>query len=150
MALVDNPMMLVCDPMLQIIGSELPGSERHVATGVYEIRHFGGSNYPITPHYDIMDDDYDDRELPISDYGVCDHYEQILERCPLLASAEDRRFSIALTLVTRESQPPEGGWRWHKWGPYIGTQDPQHEYLYDEPNIEQVYVYHIYEWRNEP
>ena len=33
------------------------------------------------------------------------------------------------------------GWRWHKWGPYIGTQDPQCEYLADEPEIKEVFVY---------
>lgn len=28
---------------------------------------------------------------------------------------------------------------------YIGIQNPQYEYLYDEEDIEKVYCYHIYE-----
>jgi hypothetical protein len=36
-------------------------------------------------------------------------------------------------------------WRWHKWGEYIGTKNPQHEYLYDEDeSIQEVFCYHIY------
>jgi hypothetical protein len=38
-----------------------------------------------------------------------------------------------------------GGWRWHKWGPYIGTQEPKCEYIHDEPEIEEVFTYHVYE-----
>jgi hypothetical protein len=47
--------------------------------------------------------------------------------------------------VIKANQSHEGGWRWHKWGEYIGKYEPQYEYLYDEPEIEKVYVYHIYE-----
>lgn len=53
--------------------------------------------------------------------------------------------SLPFVKMERCEQYPEGGWRWHKWGPYIGVQNPQCEYLYDEKNIDVVYTYHIYE-----
>lgn len=31
------------------------------------------------------------------------------------------------------------------WGAYIGNQNPQHEYIYDDKHIDKVYCYHIYE-----
>lgn len=43
----------------------------------------------------------------------------------------------------KEHEPPKDGWRWHKWGPYIGTQEPKAEYLYDEPTITLIYTYTI-------
>lgn len=79
-----------------------------------------------------------------SEYGVCDDYRQILEQCPDILSS-DRQFVITLAEMCKSDQPDWGGWRWHKWGPYIGVHEPQCEYLYDEPEIEQVYCYHIYE-----
>ena len=78
-------------------------------------------------------------------YGVCDNYKQILEEYKDFLSNKDKNYVIGLTTVKRESQSPSGGWRWHKWGPYIGTQNPQHEYLYNEENIDVVYTFSIYE-----
>lgn len=80
------------------------------------------------------------RETP-SDYGVCDNYEQILKLVPELESDPDSNYIITITEVTKGNN---GGWRWHKWGPYIGDHEPQAEYLDDEPNIDKVFCYHIY------
>jgi hypothetical protein len=79
----------------------------------------------------------------VSCYGVCDNHEQILTHIPEVKESE-QKFIISLTLIRKADQDENGGWRWHKWGEYIGTQNPQCEYIYDEPTIEQVYVYHIY------
>lgn len=79
------------------------------------------------------------------EYGVCDNYEQIIERNKELLADESKTYVIGLSSVKKSSQSPQGGWRWHKWGEYIGTQNPQHEYLYDEDDIDLVYSYHIYE-----
>lgn len=77
-------------------------------------------------------------------YGVCDCYTQILEQCPTLQDP-DREFVVMLCEVRRAEQPASGGWRWHKWGAYIGTHDIQCEYLYDEVGIDSVFCFHIYE-----
>lgn len=84
------------------------------------------------------------------DFGVCDNWEQITSKWPEITSSE-RRFVVGLGKVSKSAQSPSGGWRWHKWGDYIGTKDPQHEYLYDEgPEIESIYTFHIYEVRVAP
>jgi len=80
----------------------------------------------------------------IDAYGVCDSVEQLLAACPEL-EAPGRRFVVTVTPVKRANQPADGGWRWHKWGDYIGTQNPQHEYLYDDVHIDMVLCYHIFE-----
>lgn len=77
-----------------------------------------------------------------SPYGVCDSWEQILEMAPGLES-DPRPFVVFVSEIRHEGQTSPGGWRWHKWGPYIGNHRPQHEYLADEVGIDRVFVYHI-------
>lgn len=79
-------------------------------------------------------------------YGVCDHALNILTHPDYISilNSPDRRFTVFLTEVRREDQPEDGGWRWHKWGPYIGNYKPQHEYLYYE-KIDKVFVFKILE-----
>lgn len=114
-----------------------------LADGVYQIGHFGGTSflwdYEHYPELRLADGEW------FGPYGVCDNYQQVLDQCPMLTEDESRRFVITVKEVRRELQHPEGGWRWHKWGAYIGTKTPTCEYLYDEPEIESVFVYHIYE-----
>ncbi len=111
-----------------------------IGTGVYEIGHF---------NFNHMLEDYELEQYPefedwFDSYGVCDNYSQILEHCPEIEKSE-RKFVIALTPIIKQNQSSKGGWRWHKWGPYIGVQESKAEYMYDEPNINKVYCYHIYE-----
>ena len=77
--------------------------------------------------------------------GVCDSPDQLLEKMPDEIRTGPRRFAVSLTPIVRSEQSPTGGWRWHKWGEYIGTQKPTREYLYDEPDIEKVYCFHVVE-----
>lgn len=79
-----------------------------------------------------------------SDSGVCDTPEQVLAHVPLLTT-DPRRFIVFFTPVRKRDQPAEDGWRWHKWGEYIGTQPREWEHLYDEPHVDEVLVYHIVE-----
>lgn len=81
-------------------------------------------------------------------YGVCDNYQQILKEYPELEADKERHYTIGLTPVMKEHEPPNGGWRWHKWGPYIGTQESKAEYLYDEPTITLIYTYTIIELKD--
>ncbi len=84
----------------------------------------------------------------LPDYGVCDNYEQFLERVakPLIDS--DRQFFVSFTRVYKAAQPESGGWRWHKWGEYCGDYDNSNEYLYDSPDAEVIYCYHVHELIN--
>ncbi len=78
-------------------------------------------------------------------YGVCDSPEQFIRKFGKRLEKDERRFVVSFTLIRKTEQSPQGGWRWHKWGPYIGKGKPTTEYLYDEPEVEEVYCYHIFE-----
>lgn len=142
--LIDEPIILQADFILDMIArANGNGPGKRIQEGVFEIGHFGGSywpgkNYERCPHLPCGD---------IDCVGVCDNLQQLLEYVPEVISSE-RKFVITLTKILKRNQSPTGGWRWHKWGPYIGTQNPQHEYLYDEENIKEVFVYHIMEQIN--
>ena len=138
--LMDDEAILTTDPLLAAFaasnGRKADAVRRGV--GVYEVGHFGGSHWPPRyEHYPNLGE--------FSSYGVCDSPEQVIEKYGATLSDKWRRFVLLITPVLRGEQPASGGWRWHKWGPYIGDQKPTCEYLHDEPEIELVYVFHIYE-----
>jgi hypothetical protein len=81
--------------------------------------------------------------LDFEEYGVCDTPEQAIEHLKLKERSE--KFFVSFVKIERATQPRDGGWRWHKWGEYIGTKEPQCEYIHDEPEIESVYTFHVYE-----
>lgn len=138
--LIDEPQAEVQDFVLSLIASvngNNPETKR-IQEGVYLIGHFGSSNF--LEGYE----EYPEIKGGVGPYGVCDSPEQLLEKCPFLLKSS-RKFVVTLTPVEKATQSESGGWRWHKWGTYIGDQKPQCEYLYDEPVIEKVYVFHIYE-----
>lgn len=85
---------------------------------------------------------FNDRDL--GPYGVCDSVENFKEVYASLLT-DPRSFCVLFTPMRRSEQSPDGGWRWHKWGSYIGKMDPQCEYLYNEPLIEEVFVFSILE-----
>ena len=84
------------------------------------------------------------------DYGVADNASQVLDYYEHLLTQNgdymnNRKFIITMTPIFREDQDEYGGWRWHKWGIYIGDFIPQCEYLYDEQGIDYVWVFGILE-----
>jgi hypothetical protein len=85
----------------------------------------------------------------VSQYGVADNIEQIKKFYKKQIKSKKEKFCIALSPVwqDRENRGKGGGWRWHKWGTYIGELNPQHEYLDDEDfgeNFEYVICFHLY------
>jgi len=77
-------------------------------------------------------DDFDG--IFISSYGVADNIDQIINLYAPQIMDPDKRYIITLTPVFQDksNRGKGGGWRWHKWGEYIGTLQPQCEYLDDE------------------
>lgn len=58
------------------------------------------------------------------DFGVCDSPEQLASAFP------EYKGKVWMTVVKRDDKYEVGGWRWRKWGPYIGEHDLyQVEYL---------------------
>ena len=145
--LINEPRVLnkLDNPILAVLASLESGQERHLETGVYEVNHYGCSPFidGYEEYADLINKDGD----WFNSYGVCDNYQQIFNQCPMLKES-NRKFFITIKLVKKQDQDECGGWRWHKWGPYIGTHEITTEYLYDEPIVEEVFVYHIYEKEN--
>ncbi len=68
-------------------------------------------------------------------YFVVDTPEQFRETKEFQAYQDSEDFFIAV--FTHHAKDPEPyGWRWHKWGEYLGKGDPQCEYLGDEAGFE--------------
>ena len=131
----------------------------HLSTGVYE---FYDCNDPMFDdikfktheyvpielakklHYDYIREN--DKNIYMSHpYGVCDNWKQIFEKIHKLKYYQEstEKFCIFLCRHRKIDQPDWGGWRWHKWGRYIGEYEPQAEYLYDEPEIDEVFTFHV-------
>jgi hypothetical protein len=145
--LVDEPRVLRSHPILSMIAA-MNGNyavDQQISEGVYQVGHFGSS--------DFLRDGYED--FPDlgehSEYGVCDDLENLMDVLGDTLRDPKRRFVVTLTPVQRDpnNKGKGGGWRWHKWGPYIGAFEPQHEYLDDEEGIDCVYCYRVYEQKIE-
>ena len=158
-----NPVSFVADPMtttvLSIIADGKNAMPRLLSSGLYEIGHFSLEHMlecNLTyeqqyPSFGVIFDkrcpkDKDGGDGYFNCYGVCDSPQQFRELFEELLEKDERYFIVSLTHIDKKKQPSEGGWRWHKWGPYIGTGTPTTEYLYDEEKFENgVWVYHVYE-----
>lgn len=141
--LIAEPKALIGDALLQMLGALNQDTRTHlIRDGVYEIPHFGGSHF-LRDYNEYPDGLLDNEGEHLSSYGVVDYPEQLFKKASVIEDSI-RKFVTCFTRVTRESQSG-GGWRWHKWGPYIGDKEPTCEYLMDEPDISEVFCYQIYE-----
>lgn len=52
-------------------------------------------------------------------------------------------FVLLLTPIINEHNHKWGGWRWHKWGEYIGHHQIEYEYLNDEDGVDFVFVWKL-------
>lgn len=114
------------------------GMATQLECGAWLITHFN-SNSMVPKEWDDWNDWYVDDNV-IDQYGVADTAEQVMAHFEPI----DAEMVIFVTPVVKAHEPSSGGWRWHKWGTYIGTKKPTAEYLHDEPEIEQVYCFHGY------
>lgn len=101
-------------------------------------------NVPFEQCYDLFKPTYHK-----SQYGVADSIEQIKQYFKEEIEDPNRKYFIECTPVhqEKENKGKGGGWRWHKWGEYIGVLDSKCEYLDDEEFGEEfkyVICFHIY------
>lgn len=114
-----------------------------VSRGIYLIPHFS-MDLLIWGKNNWEQDDPKVEGLESSS-GVCDSVEQFKQDVVPLLEKHPEHLIVSMTHIDKKTQPADGGWRWRKWGPYIGKGTPTHEYLGEEPGFENgVYVYHIY------
>jgi hypothetical protein len=116
---------------------EIPGIVVQCLFQLFDLRKPQWEQYPSFVS-DITEEEYR------GSYGVCDNVENLFAVYPELL-APGREFTVSMTPIYKDACEAEDDWRWHKWGDYIGSQEPTHEYMYDEPVIELVYCFHIYE-----
>lgn len=128
-----------------ILGSDEPHPEK----GIY-----------ITPDFflefffeETLNLKYEDKywsDGDVDSYGVADNLEQIKEYYAKQILDPVQKYFISVTPVKQDkSNAGKGvGWRWHKWGEYIGKFSPQCEYLNDEdfgPEFDgYVIIFHCY------
>lgn len=62
----------------------------------------------------------------------------------LIKNEPNYQFILLLTpIINSHDKSSWGGWRWHKWGEYIGKHTPQYEYLDHENGIDYVLVWKL-------
>jgi hypothetical protein len=71
--------------------------------GIYQIGHFSFDN-ELPVNLDI-DEKYPNLDN-IGSYGVCDNYNQVLEKCPEIKESQKRAFIMSLTEIKRSNQSP--------------------------------------------
>ena len=110
-----------------------------------EFEEFKGSpNIPFSQSYELFKPEYQK-----SQYGVADSVEQLKEYFKEEIEDPDRKFFLSCTPVwqDKENAGKGGGWRWHKWGEYIGKLDAQCEHLDDEEfgeDFKYIVCFHLY------
>ena len=117
--------------VIAMVNSRETESQR-IDAGLYLSGHWNFNDAIVeqTEQYPSLPDDY-------WCYGVCDSPQQLLEAMPFLRTSPNR-YVVSFVELNKANEPPRYGWRWHKWGDYIGNQSPQCEYLFDEPVIERA------------
>jgi hypothetical protein len=97
--------------------------------------------------YPVQNDSIAKRFANIPSYGVVDSPEQFLDdyKKYLVDHADDICVAFVHIAKNPENRGKGGGWRWHKWGFYLGHGEPQYEYLDDEDGFDDgVYVFHVH------
>lgn len=62
----------------------------------------------------------------------------------LIKNEPNYKFILLLTpIINNHDKSSWGGWRWHKWGEYIGKHTPQYEYLDHETGVDYVLVWKL-------
>lgn len=91
--------------------------------------------------FQVFENDFRETDL----YGLCDNEMQVCNKYKDLLEDKNRKFIIVLSNIYRNCQPDEYGFRFHKWGKYIGDYEITCEYLKNQTNMDKVVVYCIIE-----
>lgn len=154
---VDNPVLKLLVRLRGDSPEDADMTPVELAPGIFEVFHFNGhmefqgikNKYPAWPDEEALGSAFYEFTGP-SSYGVCDSPENLMERYGKYLNVPDRKFVVAMTKVVHNPGNKgmgraAGGWRWHKWGEYIGNHTHRCEYLDDEEGIDFIYCFAIYE-----
>lgn len=78
-------------------------------------------------------------------YFVTDNLDTIQKYYDEQINDPEHEYVISVTEVKKQDQPEDDGWRYHKWGQFIGDVEPDSEYIYDSNVHDVAYCVHIYE-----
>lgn len=142
------------DPLGKILGLAFGGGDTIVDER---------SGYLTIPHWNpemdgwLIGDSYDFNAwrqldvLKVPPMGVCDSIDQFDAKYgEALRADELLDWCVFFTHVAKDpsNAGKGGGWRWHKWGQYVGEGEPKQEYLDDEDGFDDgVYTFHVYRTR---
>lgn len=146
---IENAKKMFGEELMEVdefVRFRVPSSSAWLMSGIYStgccscLSEWSSEALPWSRDMKLTDRDGDSFDW----FGVSDNVEQILDMCPMLWDQGERKFVIDVHAIRKERETCQN-WRWHKHGLYIGTQKSEEEYLYDEPVIEEILSYSIYE-----
>lgn len=150
--MLKKPEALQTDPLLDSIARVNGNSAgcRVIGEGLLQIGHFS-SDMMLYGRNGPWDADFG----RVPRYGVCDSPKQFLVKFEDALKSDHRNLAVFFTYISKDPSNAGhgGGWRWHKWGEYIGAGEPTTEYLDDETAFDDgVYVFHVHDidWKPEP
>lgn len=114
-----------------------------VEEGIYRLGHFNFDHEIAEEGWKVF---HSDLPESVACYGVCDSIEQFLTDFGGALQSDPRSYCVGFTHVAKhpERAGEGGGWRWHKWGPYVGHGEPTTEYLDDEEGFaDGVWTFHV-------
>lgn len=120
-----------------IDGDEILFKENLLSYNIDEFKYFDDKYNKLAKEEGFNDcfDYLDKHNLEYkSQFGVADDEVQIKEYFKEEIADPKEKFFITIRPIFqhKEREGEEDGWRWYKWGPYIGKLNPQCEYLDDE------------------
>lgn len=145
--MLKDPVFVRDDVGLVMFGEGYP---RKISRGLYTVYNFDmGFFISFPPHlkHNCLGD-FPHINENVHCYGVCDSPRQFLDLFEQTLENDERSFAVAFTHIQKDpnNKGKHDGWRWHKWGPYVGNGTPTTEYLDDEAGFaEGVWAYHIYQ-----
>lgn len=144
--MLKTPVLFRPDPGLALIFSVIGGGSSQpvvLGDGLLKITHFSSDMLLYGKNGGW---DFEIEGMP--EYGVCDSPDQLVAKFGDILSNDPRNLCVFFTHVRKDTsnRGQRGGWRWHKWGEYVGEGTPEYEYLDDETGFDGgVYVYHVHD-----
>ncbi len=136
------------NPIIGIVAAMHGGPviPERINKGMYIAGHWNVGDMTVNIRDRWKEKDWVTHDISVPESGVCDSPEQLMKKVDFESIPEP--VFISFVRISRDEQPLQGGWRWHKWGEYIGDHEPMHEYLHDERDIFEVYTFSVHELKS--
>ncbi len=92
----------------------------------------------------VLDNLYHALEVYLTKDSTYDFFSRGKRLYRYLTEHPDAVYFIRFTPVFNHHNGAIGGWRWHKWGRYLGKHTPQCEHLDEEENIDYALIWRLY------